>query len=364
MAMDPVKISVLVADDSKVARLLLVHILESDPRICVAAVVNDGQAALDFLQDHKPDVVLMDLYMPGLDGFETTRRIMETVPVPIVICTANTDTREIAFSFRALEAGAVACLEKPVSPENPAYAEQAAHLLQTVRLMSEVKVVRRWPRSRRAASADGSKPVSAQAEQASSAARFIGMGASTGGPPVLQTILAGLDKDFPIPILIVQHIAHGFLPGLVEWLNQTTAWQVHIAAHGMVPLPGHAYLAPDEFHMGIASSGRIVLSREGPIGGLRPSVAFLFRTLAEVCGAQVVGVLLTGMGRDGAAELKLMRDAGAETIAQSKETSVIHGMPGEAIAMGAAVHVLGTEQIAGALTGLSKRKVIKKEIAS
>jgi two-component system chemotaxis response regulator CheB len=362
--MEPAKIKVLVADDSKVARMLLVHLMESDPRIHVEGVVNDGQAAVDFLRDNKPDVVLMDLHMPGLDGFETTRRIMETVPVPIVICTATMDAREVAFSFRSLEAGAVACVEKPVSPEHPAYKEQAAHLLQTVRLMSEVKVVRRWPRSRRAKSPDDTTPVSTQSDPAPCAARFVGIGASTGGPPVLQTILAGLPKDFPMPILIVQHIANGFLPGLVEWLNQTTAWQVHIAAHGMVPLPGHSYLAPDEFHMGIAPSGRIVLSREGPIGGLRPSVAFLFRTLAEVCGAQAVGVLLTGMGRDGAAELKLMRDAGAETIAQSKESSVIHGMPGEAIAMGAAVHVLGTEQIAGALTGISRRKVTRKEIAS
>ncbi len=353
-------IKVLVADDSKVARMLLVHLLEADPKMRILGVVNDGQAAVDFLQERKPDVLLMDLHMPGLDGFEATRRIMETCPLPIVICTATMNAREVAFTFRSLEAGAVACVEKPVSRQHPDYEALAANLVQTVRLMSEVKVVRRWPRTRAGAPAEeASADIAAKPSPAG--VRLIGMGASTGGPPVLQTILAGLPKGFPVPVLIVQHIAHGFLPGLVEWLNQTTGWQVQIAGHAMIPLPGHAYLAPDDFHMGVAPSGRIILSREEAIGGLRPAVAFLFRTLAEVCGAQAVGVILTGMGRDGATELKLMRDAGAETIAQSRESSVIHGMPGEAIALGGASHVLATDKIAGALAMLVQRQATARE---
>jgi two-component system, chemotaxis family, protein-glutamate methylesterase/glutaminase len=179
--------------------------------------------------------------------------------------------------------------------------------------------------------------------------RIVGIGASTGGPLVLQTILATLPKDFAAPILIVQHIARGFLPGMVEWLNQTTGLNVQIATHGVAALPGHAYIAPDDFHLGAASGGRMLLAREPQENGLRPAVSYLFRSLAEVCGANAVGVLLTGMGRDGAAELKLMRDRGAITIAQDRDSSVVHGMPGEAIALGAAVHVLPTERIAGAL---------------
>ena len=353
--MENAKINVLVVDDSKVARTLLVHLLESDPRIRVLGAVNDGQSALDFLQKQKPDLILMDIHMPRMDGFEATRRIMETCPLPIIICTATANAREIASTFRVMEAGAVACVEKPVSREHPSFEALASNLLQTVRLMSEVKVVRRWPRSRMASPAESpARPLEPKA--VALGIRFIGIGASTGGPPVLQTILAGLPKDFPAPVLIVQHIARGFLPGLVEWLNQTTGWQVHIAAHGLLPLPGHAYIAPDDLHMGVAPSGHIFLSREEPVGGLRPAVAYLFRTLAEVCGAKVVGVLLTGMGRDGAAEMKLMRDAGAETIAQDRETSVVHGMPGEAIAMGGATHVLAFEKIAGALISLTKRR--------
>ena len=249
------KINVLVVDDSTVARQLLVHLLESDPRIRVVGAVQDGQAAFDFVAAAAPDAVLMDIHMPRLDGFEATRRIMEMHPVPIIICTATMEPKEVATTFRLIEAGALACLRKPVARDHPDFEQLSADLLQTVKLMSEVKVVRRWPQSRMAHHAAATRAVEP------TGSRCIGIGASTGGPPVLQTILANLPRDFPAPILIVQHIAHGFLPGLVEWLNQTTGWQVHVAAHGIFPLPGHAYLAPDDFHMGLTPSGRIFLAR-------------------------------------------------------------------------------------------------------
>jgi two-component system chemotaxis response regulator CheB len=219
--------------------------------------------------------------------------------------------------------------------------------------MSEVKVVRRWPRPRlmRARAHDIPTSTSRQA-----GIRFIGIGASTGGPPVLQTILSGLPKEFPAPLLIVQHIAWGFLPGMVEWLNQTTGLHVHIAAHGADPLPGHAYIAPDDFHLRISARGRIVLAREPPESGLRPAVSYLFRSLAQICGSNAIGVLLTGMGKDGAAELKRMRDCGAVTIAQDRDSSIVHGMPGEAIELGAATHILSADAIAGALIAQLGRK--------
>jgi two-component system chemotaxis response regulator CheB len=172
---------------------------------------------------------------------------------------------------------------------------------------------------------------------------------------VLQSILGGLPKSFPIPILIVQHIAPGFLPGLAQWLSQTTGFQIHIGSHGILPLPGHIYLAPDDFHMGITSTGRLKLSREPADNGLRPSVSYLFKSLAAI-GECAAGVLLTGMGKDGAAELRLMRDAGAVTIAQNRESSVVHGMPGEAIALGGAVHILPPESIPGMLASFAQQK--------
>jgi two-component system, chemotaxis family, protein-glutamate methylesterase/glutaminase len=347
------KIRVLVVDDSKIARLMLVHVLEQDPQILVIGSVDNGQAALDFFQVRRPDVVLMDIQMPQLDGFETTRRIMETTPVPIIICTATTDPKEVAITFRAMEAGAVACLEKPLSSEHPEFETLSATLLETVKLMSEVKVVRRWPRARQFQNMTQTRR---EISRVAGGISVIGIGASTGGPPALQTILASLPKDFSVPILIVQHIASGFLLGLVEWLNQTTSLEVHIASHNAVPLPGHVYLAPDDFHLAMSTDARIMLSRQAHENGLRPAVSHLFRSLAEICGPDAIGVLLTGMGKDGAAELKLMKDKGAMTIAQDRESSVVHGMPGAAIELDSATHILPADKIADSLITLVRSR--------
>src|ERR1700733_13267354 len=266
--MQPDKIKVLVADDSQVTRMLLVQLLNSDPCIHVIGAVNDGQAALDFLVTgaERPDVVVMDIHMPRLDGFEAPRRIMEWQPLPIIICTATASPQDLAVAFRSMEAGAVACVEKPVAL-GADFEPRLHNLLQTVRLMSEVKVVRRWNRSR---SAPVMLPPSVAAKpKASADVKLIGIGASTGGPPVLQTILSNLPADFPVPLLIVQHIARGFLPGMVEGLSPTTALRVHIAAHGVAPLKGHVYVAPDDFHLGVDSHGHMLLSRAAPENGLR-----------------------------------------------------------------------------------------------
>ena len=351
------QIKVLVVDDSKTAQMLLVHILESDQHIRVIGTVSDGQAALDFVREHTPDVILMDYHMPVMDGFEATRRIMETQPVPIVVCSATTDPKDVATTFRMLEAGAVACVEKPVGRVHPNFEQMAAHIRQTVKLMSEVKVVRRWARAR-AASAPAAVARPAKVDGLLPEVKVIGIGASTGGPQVLQEILASLPKTFPVPILIVQHIAQGFLPGLAEWLNQTTGLQIHIAGHGVAAMPGHVYLAPDDFHMGIMPSGRILLSKEEPHNHLRPAVSYLFRSLASMCGPAAVGVLLTGMGKDGARELKQLKDTGAVTIVQDRDSSIVHGMPGEAIRLEAATHVWPADKIAaGLLEVVAKRKV-------
>ena len=350
----------LIVDDSNAVRMLLGHILDSDPQIRVIGAATNGREALEFVARKKPDVILMDVLMPEMDGFEATRRIMETYPVPIVICSAGSNTREAATLFRLMEAGAVACVETPVGREHKDFEETVANLLQTVKLMSEVKVVRRWPRREKTSGA--SAPPLAPS-RAHSAVQAVGIGASTGGPPVLQTILAGLPKDFPVPVLIVQHIASGFLTGLTEWLNQTTGLQIHIAAYGIQALPGHVYLAPDEFHMGVGAGIRLVLSKEERDNGLRPSVGYLFRSLAAVCGRNAVGVLLTGMGQDGAEQLKVMKDRGALTIVQDRETSVVHGMPGAAIALDAATAVLPADRIAPALVSfVNQQRILEGDL--
>ena len=346
-------IRVLIVDDSPVAQEFLVHILTSDPLIRVVGIVANGALALTAVRDLRPDVITMDIHMPHVDGFEATRAIMESLPTPIVIVSASTSATELASTFKALEAGALAVMLRPPGPGHPQYETCASELIQTVKLMSEIKLVRRIPRP-----VSGRPPAplpAAAAPKAATVIRMAAIGASTGGPPVLQKILSGLPRDLSAPLLIVQHITPGFVEGFVDWLGGASGFPVHVAAQGELPLPGHAYVAPDGWHMGVDGGRHIALSDHAPENGLRPSVAHLFRSSAQVLGAHALGVLLTGMGRDGAAELKMMRDGGAITIAQDAASSVVHGMPGEAIKLEAATYVLPPEGIAAMLAALLGR---------
>lgn len=347
----PPRVDVMIVAASAERRAFLHAQLESHPGVRVVHCAAHAKGALQFLENRKPQVVLMDDGTPELDGFELTRQIMETRPLPIVLCATPAEAGDAIF--RSLEAGAVACVQKPLagSPE-PELSRAMAHLVQTVRLMAEVRVVKRWSHARGA----GARPMPPRPPGHSTPApRVVGIGASTGGPLVLQTLLAELPRDFSLPLLVVQHIAPGFLRGMADWLGQSTGLTVQIAATGLRPLPGHVYLAPDDFQMGVDASGRIQLTRDPPEAGLRPSVAFLFRSLARVHGPDAIGVLLTGMGKDGAAELREMRDRGATTVVQDSASSVVHGMPGEAIALGGAMHITPAHRMAAMLTALARR---------
>ena len=339
MSTQPIR--VLVVDECQVTRMFLVHLIEQEPALHVVGALGRGDLAVAFVQQTPPDVVLMDIHMDGMDGFEATRNIMESRPVPVVMCSAVTDAQAVAMAFCVYEAGAVALVEKPAGGDHPEQVRRAAELLKTLRLMSEVKVIRRWGRKTQAAAAQ--LPARARSID------LVAIGASTGGPPSLQVLLGALDKDFPVPILVVQHISAGFLAGLSEWLGQTTALQVQIAAHGIEPLPGHVYLAPDDFHLAVDDHGLMRLDKAPPEHGLRPAVDHLFHSVARHCGPNAIGVLLTGMGKDGAQGLLAMHDRGATTLVQDRATSVVYGMPGEAVALGAAGQVLPLDRISGAL---------------
>lgn len=345
-------IDILIVEDSPSVQHHLKNILEAEADMHVMGIASNGAEAVRLSKEKRPDVITMDINMPEMNGLEATRLIMENDPVPIVIVSASFDPRDVEKSFLAMEAGAVGIAEKPFGVGHPGYQEAARNLVRTVRAMAEVKVVKRWPRARYPAAPRGE----IRLEKAPQKVSMVAIGASTGGPPVLQTILSGLTKGFPAPILVVQHISKGFLEGLVEWLGNTTRHPVHIASEGERALPGHVYFAPEDLHMGITGSGRIALNASSPENGIRPSVSYLFRSALSSYGSEAVGVLLTGMGRDGADELKMLKDKGAVTIVQDKESSVVHGMPGEALKLEAASYVLAPEKITAALETLFSRR--------
>lgn len=336
-------IRALVVDDSPTVREFLGHVL-GEAGIEIVGEAADGAQAVALAARLRPDVITMDISLPVMDGFAATRAIMASTPTPIVIVSAHWSPEEVAKTFDALGAGALAILEKPRAGA-PDFPWQLEQLVSTVKLMAGVKLARR-PRP-----VDLPRKVK-PAQPGRSRRELVAVGASTGGPQTLKTILSGLPKGFPAPIVVVQHISQGFLPGLVRWLGQSCKLNVCIAAHGQIMEPGTIYFAPDDRHLLVARDKTLRLSGAPPDGTLRPSVARLFRSVAECLGGRAVGVLLTGMGRDGAAELGLMREHGAVTIVQDERTSIVHGMPKEAIRLGAAMHVLPQEEIADMLVGL------------
>lgn len=342
-------IRVLLVDDSPLARELLRYLIDSDPRLTVAGVAEDGAAGVLAAQRLSPDVVVMDVHMPGLDGYAAARRIMETAPTRIVMVTASTNPDDVADTFRTLEAGALAVLAKPTGPGSPEFAAQVEEFLSTVRLMAEIPVVRRWP-------ARSAPPARVSSPPADTPIRVVALGASTGGPQALQAILSRLPKDLAAPVLIVQHISSGFADGFAEWLGHVTGYPVRVAQAGERARAGIAYLAPSGQQMGLQPDGVIALADAPCEHGLQPAVSYLFRTIAAGFGRAAVGVLLTGMGRDGARELKTMREAGAVTIAQDAASAIVFGMPGEAIRLQAAAHVLAPPDIAALIAALAGRR--------
>ncbi|HYD59271.1 MAG TPA: chemotaxis-specific protein-glutamate methyltransferase CheB [Noviherbaspirillum sp.] len=344
-------IRVLVVDDSPSVRELLMFILGSDPGIEIVGSAADGEEAIRMAQATKPNVISMDLHMPNVDGFEATRRIMETCPTPIVIVSGSEDPSEVGASFRAIEAGALVIVQRPVGVGHPAFRETASALIRTVKSMAEVKVVRRWSKTAgRTREQDAARP----AETERPARKLVLIGASTGGPAVLRDILAELPAGYPLPLLIVQHMSAGFLDGFAQWLSSASGFPVRVAEHGEGLVAGCAYLAPDGYQVAVTRDMRIALSRGRSEHGMCPSVSHLFRSVhKDICPA-TIAVLLTGMGKDGAHELRQLKEHGAVTIVQDRATSVVYGMPGEAIRQDAARLILAPPDIGKMLRGLGQ----------
>lgn len=349
-------INVLIANDSPTAAEFLRGILGSDPEISVAGVARNGLEAVSLACSRKPHVIAMDVHMPVLDGFQATRRIMESAPVPIVIVSGSSLKNDERLVFKAVQSGAVACVRAPAGLSAPGHAAQAAELLRTIKAMAEVKVVKRWPRVA-ARPADGIPAAGKLPGTQPGMIQLVAIGASTGGPAVLQAVFSRLPAGLSAPIVVVQHMSPGFMESFVSWLGESTPLKVGVAVDGETALPGRVYVAPDGRHLTVGRGAEILLTDDEPENGMRPSVSRLFRSVTLNFGKNSAGILLTGMGEDGALELKALRDAGAVTIAQDSESSLIYGMPGAAVRAGAAAYVLSPEGIAAAISALAPAKI-------
>ncbi|QRN98319.1 chemotaxis-specific protein-glutamate methyltransferase CheB [Archangium violaceum] len=332
--MKPDKLRVVVAEDSPTARRLLVEILRADPSFEVVGEAKDGVEALELTRRLRPDLVTMDIQMPNMDGLESTRRIMTEVPTPVVVVSTLVE-RDIQTSMAALRSGALAVLQKLVGPQAPNFDDEARRLRDTVKAMAEVKVVRHWPAR---GETPAPRPPSVQTSRGTPA--VITIAASTGGPAALHRILSALPATFPLPILVVQHIALGFAQGLATWLDSVCPLEVKVAEQGEPLRPGVVYIAPDDRHLGVRADRHIEVSNAAPVGGFRPSGTWLFRSAARVFGAAQAAAVLTGMGQDGLDGLREVHEAGGWVIAQDEATSVVYGMPGVAVSAGLADEVL------------------------
>jgi two-component system, chemotaxis family, protein-glutamate methylesterase/glutaminase len=334
------KIRVMIVEDSDVVREFLQHIISRDPRLEVAAAVGTAEAALRILRRVSPDVISMDIRLPGMNGFEATTRIMTEKPTPIVVVSASVESADLKITMNALRAGALTVLEKPVGTTHEDYSALAERLCTQLAIMSEVKVV-----SQRGFRPSVKRPVApCIPPQSSGVVEIMGVVASTGGPNALVQLFNGLGKEFLLPILLVQHITASFLEGFVSWLASVCPFPVRIIRNGQAPTAGAIHVAPPDYHLRIAR-GKLWADHSDPVCAQRPSGTVLFQSMASELGPQALGVLLTGMGNDGADGLLAIREAGGYTIAEDESTAVVYGMPAAAVELGAACESLALPAI-------------------
>lgn len=351
------KIRVLVVEDSLTIRKRMLEVLAADPGLEIAGEAEDGKSGIELCRQLRPDVVTLDMMLPVMSGLAATEFIMAYCPTPILIVSASTNRGELFKTYEALAAGALDVLDKPLGDELDDAWERK--LVSTVKLLSRIKVITH-PRAR--LSPMGRLPGPAPTQTAPAALprgagpRVVAIGVSTGGPAALVELLRGLPLGFPLPILLVIHIGKLFAPAFAEWLDGQSPIRVAYAADGD-PVPavgaGRVLMAPPDSHL-VLRQGKLRLTRDPERHSCRPSVDVLFESLAQELGAGCAACLLTGMGKDGAEGLLAIRRAGGKTIAQDEATSVVFGMPREAILLGAAEQVLPLDKMAPALAALAR----------
>jgi two-component system, chemotaxis family, protein-glutamate methylesterase/glutaminase len=339
------KIRVMIVEDSRVVREFLVQLIGADPRLEVAVAVDCAEEALRLLERVSPDVISMDIRLPGMNGFEATQQIMTRKPTPIVVVSASVEAEDLKVSMNALRAGALSVVEKPAGLAHEDYERLARRLCDQLVLMSQVKVIRqRIDRGVRFAPARPSLAAVHATQASVGPFRMVGMVASTGGPAALTQIFRHLPADFPVPILVIQHITSSFLEGFATWLGSIAPLPVRFARDGETAAAGTIYLPSADRHLRVEGT-RLRLDASAPVNLQRPSGTILFRSMAQSAGSAALGVLLTGMGEDGAEGLRELRQAGGYTLAEDESTAVVYGMPAVAIRLGAVCESLPLSEI-------------------
>lgn len=355
--MPPLPVKVLLVEDSPIALEILQRILSSSVDVKVVGVARNGKQALDLIPSAQPDVICTDLFMERMDGLELTRQVMAKYPRPILVISNAVQSKDSDNIFRLLQAGAVDVFPKPTTGLPSDYEKVKAALINKIKVLSGVRVFTKPLRDLEPPKISVS-PAIATAQfpplvdpiaALKSQFKVLAIGASTGGPSAFEKILYRLPANFPMPVICAQHISEGFLEGLVNWLDTNCPLKVKIAQVGELPQPGIIYFAPETQHLELDSRGQFIYSPGTQARAYCPSITMLFKSIARFYGKTCMGVLLTGMGNDGAEGMKAIFDNQGLTIAQDESTSVIFGMPKEAIALGAARYVLPLQDIAPVL---------------
>ncbi|MBF0619770.1 MAG: chemotaxis-specific protein-glutamate methyltransferase CheB [Candidatus Omnitrophica bacterium] len=345
-------IRVLIAEDSPVIAKVISSLLMSDPQIQVAGIARNGVEAVEMTKQLKPDIITMDIHMPVMDGYEATKQIMAYCPTPILIASAAVKADGIDRMFRAVSYGALDLLDISdiVIGDNDVSGEK---FIENIKLLSRIKVVHHLL-AKFEVRKDAPSIRLAAPPQDKGLEKILAIVASTGGPNAIYTILKSLPQNFPYGVVLVQHITSGFLEQFANWLRTESRLKVTIAQDNEVIKPGTVYLAPCDLQMRVADHGVIKLANEPLCEGHRPSGNVLLESVARVYGDNAVGVILTGMGKDGARGMKQVKVAGGKTIAQDEASSIVFGMPKEAIELGAADRVASLDNIAREIVDMFK----------
>jgi len=335
-------IRVLIVDDSITARETLIGIIESDSEISVVGEAKNGKEAIELTRRLKPDIITMDIRMPIMDGLEAIQYIMAYYPTPIVVIAASAFSQGNSFIFKSLEYGALEVLEKPCPGDWKDLPNLGSKIIKDLKTLAKIPVVThiKGKNIRKKTDENGNEP------DEKDLVKVVSVASSTGGPKALMELLSGLPENFSGAVLVVQHISDGFMDGLADWLNKKCRLTVKIADNNERITPGAVFLAPTGKHMKVKENDRIALTDEPPVCGLKPAADLLFKSAAQHYGRDVIGVILTGMGKDGSEGLKAIKKAGGRLIAQDEESSLVYGMPKAAVETGCVDEVLSIDRIA------------------